>query len=85
MRTNLHSRTLATLSAACCAFAVIDFAIAAEPVTVDNFVRAESDLYIGNTAMAGGLGKLQHRRSVAALGGGVPRGCRVGCHQKPPH
>jgi hypothetical protein len=67
MRTNLHSRTLATLSAACCAFAVIDFAIAAEPVTVDNFVRAESDLYIGNTAKAGGLGKLQHRREPASV------------------
>ena len=32
------------------------------PVTVDNFNRAESDLYIGNLAKEGGIGKLHHRR-----------------------
>ncbi|CCM78261.1 DUF1254 domain-containing protein [Rhizobium mesoamericanum] len=33
------------------------------PVTVDNFVRAESDTYIGSLAkQAGGLGKLVHHR-----------------------
>jgi len=36
---------------------------AAEKVTVDNFTRAESDLYFGNAAEdAGGPGKLHHRR-----------------------
>jgi hypothetical protein len=40
----------------------------AVPVTVDNFVRAESDLYIGNLAKeAGGLAKLQHRREPASV------------------
>ncbi|MGA1833700.1 MULTISPECIES: DUF1254 domain-containing protein [Rhizobium] len=35
----------------------------AEKVTVDNFTRAESDLYFGNAAKdAGGPGKLHHRR-----------------------
>lgn len=37
------------------------------PVTVDNFVRAESDLYIGSLAKQGGLGKLLHRREPASI------------------
>jgi hypothetical protein len=37
------------------------------PVTVDNFIRAESDLYIGNLAKEGGLGKLHHRREPASI------------------
>lgn len=37
------------------------------PVTVDNFVRAESDLYIGSLAKQGGLGKLLHRREAADI------------------
>ena len=40
----------------------------AAPVTVDNFVRAESDTYIGNLAKeSGGLAKLLHRREPAAI------------------
>lgn len=36
------------------------------PVTVDNFVRAESDLYIGNVVRdAGGVGKFLHHRNVS--------------------
>ena len=37
------------------------------PVTVNNFVRAESDLYMGNLAKEGGLGKLEHRREPARI------------------
>lgn len=38
------------------------------PVTVDNFVRAESDLYIGGLVKdSGGIGKLNHRREVARV------------------
>lgn len=37
------------------------------PVTVDNFPRAESDLYIGSLAKQGGLGKLLHRREEASI------------------
>ncbi|MBB6095216.1 hypothetical protein HNQ60_004106 [Povalibacter uvarum] len=38
------------------------------PVTADNFVRAESDTYIGAAAReAGGLGKMQHRREPASI------------------
>jgi len=38
------------------------------PVTVDNFVRAESDTYIGNLAkQSGGLAKFEHRREPASI------------------
>mgnify|MGYP003583248257 FL=1 len=38
------------------------------PVTVDNFVRAESDTYMGNLArQAGGVGRMQHRREPASI------------------
>lgn len=39
----------------------------ATPVTVDNFVRAESDLYMVSLVKEGGLGKLQHRREPASI------------------
>ena len=32
------------------------------PVTADNFIRAESDLYLGNVIKEGGFGKFYHRR-----------------------
>jgi len=37
------------------------------PVTADNFVRAESDLYFGNVVKDGGLGKFVHRREPASV------------------
>ena len=37
------------------------------PVTIDNFNRAESDLYIANIAKEAGLGKLSHRREPASI------------------
>lgn len=37
------------------------------PVTVDNFVRAESDLYFTSLVKQGGLGKLLHRREPASI------------------
>jgi hypothetical protein len=39
----------------------------ATPVTVDNFIRAESDLYMGNMVKDGSLGKFVHRREPAAI------------------
>jgi hypothetical protein len=39
----------------------------AVPVTIDNFIRAESDLYFGNLIKEGGLGKLAHRREPASI------------------
>ena len=37
------------------------------PVTVDNFIRAESDLYLGNVIKDGGFGKFMHRREPAPV------------------
>ena len=37
------------------------------PVGVDNFPRAESDLYFGNMAKDGAFGKFLHRRDPAAI------------------
>jgi hypothetical protein len=37
------------------------------PVTVDNFIRAESDLYLANIAKDGGFGKFNHRREPATI------------------
>ncbi len=37
------------------------------PVTVDNFIRAESDTYFGGLAKQGGLGKILHRREPASI------------------
>ncbi|MDM9626550.1 DUF1214 domain-containing protein [Rhizobium sp. S152] len=40
----------------------------AEPVTVDNFSRAESDLYFGNAVRdAGGVGKFEHHREPISI------------------
>jgi hypothetical protein len=37
------------------------------PVTVDNFIRAESDLYFGNLVKEGAFGKFTHRREPAPI------------------
>jgi len=37
------------------------------PVTVDNFPRAESDLYMGNAVKDGGFGKFHHNRTPAEI------------------
>jgi len=38
------------------------------PVTVDNFIRAETDMYFGNAIKdAGGIGKFVHRREVMSV------------------
>jgi hypothetical protein len=39
----------------------------AVPVTVINFVRAESDMYLGNMVREGSLGKFSHRREPASI------------------
>lgn len=39
------------------------------PVTPDNFIRAESDLYFGGTVKDGGFGKFFHRRQPTAIDG----------------
>ncbi|HEY7116661.1 MAG TPA: DUF1254 domain-containing protein [Tepidisphaeraceae bacterium] len=37
------------------------------PVTADNFVRAETDLYFGNVVKEGGLGRFMHNRQLAPI------------------
>jgi hypothetical protein len=37
------------------------------PVTVDNFIRAESDVYMGNLLKEAPLGELHHRREPASI------------------
>ncbi len=37
------------------------------PVTPDNFVRAESDLYFGNVVKSGGFGRYDHTREPAPI------------------
>ena len=37
------------------------------PVTVHNFIRAESDLYLDKTVKEGGFGKLNHSRELASV------------------
>ena len=38
------------------------------PVTVDNFIRAESDLYLGVVALKeGGFGKFEHHRELSPI------------------
>jgi hypothetical protein len=39
----------------------------AVPVTVENFARAESDLYFGGWVNSGGFGKFNHRRELVSL------------------
>lgn len=67
MRT--HLKVLILASALVCASSLASEALAADatPVTVDNFVRAESDLYFGGLIKDGGLGKFDHRREPAAI------------------
>src|SRR6478736_2620567 len=36
-------------------------------VTLDNFIRAETDMYFRNSVADGGLGKLRHRRKMADI------------------
>ncbi|MCB1076543.1 MAG: DUF1214 domain-containing protein [Verrucomicrobiae bacterium] len=64
MKTNL------TFLAVTLSVSLAPIALAAEPipVTVENFIRAESDLYFGAVFNeCGGLGKFSHRREVADI------------------
>ena len=36
-------------------------------VTLDNFIRAETDMYFGKSVADGGFGKLKHRRQMAEI------------------
>src|SRR5215467_12983464 len=51
------------------AFALISPALGqtSVPVTIDNFARAESDLYMGNAVKTGAFGKFHHNRTPADI------------------
>ncbi len=65
---HMHFRTL-TFCAPVLAFAFVAAASAQEsvPVTPDNFVRAETDLYFSTGAAKGGLGKFEHNREALPI------------------
>jgi len=60
-------RALAAFSLAAVAHAAWAQNAAPVPVTVDNFVRAESDRYFATVVRQGGFGKFNHYRQLAAL------------------
>jgi hypothetical protein len=63
-----HGVRLAMCIAACSvAFVGAQAPSTPVPVTVDNFIRAETDLYFGNTVKDGGFAKFTHRREPAAI------------------
>ncbi|KWV53655.1 carboxylesterase [Rhizobium altiplani] len=55
-----------TLAVGFAAFTV-HLAMAAESVTVDNFIRAESDFYFNNLIKTGSLGTFHHNRELAPI------------------
>jgi hypothetical protein len=64
MRSTIYVCAIA-LAAGC--FPAEGLAADAVPVTADNFIRAESDLYMGNGVKDGGVGKFFHRRVPADI------------------
>lgn len=61
------TRTLAALALALPLSLSPAWAQDSVPVTPDNFVRAESDLFFGNAVKDGGFGKFLHRRGVMGV------------------
>lgn len=64
-----HPHALHVIGTLCAVFTAIAAAADTIPVTVDNFVRAESDLYFTNLLKdsGGALGKFNHRREPASI------------------
>jgi hypothetical protein len=55
------------LAVAMAAISTPAFAQGTVPVTIDNFIRAESDTYIGNLLKEGSLGQFKHNREPASI------------------
>ena len=64
---NIRHFAFAVLAGASAMAGYSNASAAAETVTVDNFIRAETDLYFSNIVKDGGLGKFNHRREPAAI------------------
>jgi hypothetical protein len=57
----------AAILIACCAFGRAAGAEEAQRVTVDNFIRAESDLYFAKFVAGGAFGKFAHARQPTPI------------------
>jgi hypothetical protein len=62
-----HRVTVSTLTILLAMSGVQAAGAEAMPVTVDNFIRAESDLYFSSIVKDGGFGKFNHRREPATI------------------
>jgi hypothetical protein len=61
---------LGTIATCCVALTSVASAQSSDtvPVTVENFIRAETDLYFGAVALKeGGFGKFEHHRELASI------------------
>src|ERR1700742_4577378 len=67
MKAKLFINLLAATIAVVCQAQAQSPKVTPVPVTVDNFIRAESDLYAANLEKTSGLGKLEHRREPARI------------------
>jgi hypothetical protein len=67
MKAKLFINLLAATIAVVCQAQAQSPKVTPVPVTVDNFIRAESDLYAANLEKTSGLGKLEHRREPASI------------------
>ena len=63
----LNRRYAMAVMAALFAAPALAQAPAPVPVTADNFVRAETDLYLSNVVKDGGFGKFVHRRELTPI------------------
>lgn len=63
----MASRILQVAAAFTLGLAAPAYAQSTVPVTVDKFIRAESDLYFGNAVKDGGFGKLHHIRELSPI------------------
>jgi hypothetical protein len=56
-----------SLAATCAAALAQQSSGTTVPVTVDNYIRAQSDVYFGQTVKAGAFGKFRHGRELAPV------------------
>ena len=72
----IHTRSWLTLSLAAMSAVALPQTPSSPtvPVTIDNYNRAQSDVYFAGIAKGGGFGKFRHGRDLAPIGqGGIIR------------
>ncbi len=65
MKSRFHTSTRCVT--ALILFAVAGYTHAAEPVTMENFARAETDRYLKRFVLGGGFGKFRHVRDITPI------------------